>query len=95
MSVLDRWRLRRRSRDDSHTLTCSELVEVITEYLDGALSPADRARFDAHLDLCEGCRNYLDQMRLTIRAVGRLREEAITPLAKDALLGAFRTYKHG
>jgi predicted anti-sigma-YlaC factor YlaD len=95
MSMFDRWRRRRRPSQEDQRLTCGELVEIITEYLEGALSPVERARFDAHLDMCEGCRVYLDQMRLTIRAVGRLREEAISPQAKEALLGAFRTYKRG
>jgi anti-sigma factor RsiW len=95
MSVLDRFRRRRRSREAVGSLACSELVEIITEYLEGALPPADHARFEAHLELCEGCRIYLEQMRLSIRASGRLREESISPQVKDALLVAFRTYKRG
>jgi predicted anti-sigma-YlaC factor YlaD len=95
MSVFDRFRPRRRSRAAVQPLTCSELVELVTEYLEGTLSPVDRVRFDAHLDLCEGCTIYLDQMRLTINAAGRLREDSIPPDAKYILLGTFRNWKQG
>ncbi|HYT79348.1 MAG TPA: zf-HC2 domain-containing protein [Actinomycetota bacterium] len=93
MSVFDRFRRKRRSREAVGSLTCSELVEIITDYVEGTLPPADRARFDSHLAICEGCHIYLDQMRLTIRAAGGLREESIPPQAKEALLGAFRAWK--
>jgi anti-sigma factor RsiW len=93
MRVFDRFRLRRESRRAVGSLTCSELVEIITEYVEGALSPADRERFDSHLDLCEGCRIYLDQLRLTMQAAGRLREESIPPRTREALLQAFRAWK--
>ena len=53
-------------------LTCKVLVEVVNDYLEGALSDAERERFEAHLAECEGCRRYLDQMRTTIRVVGTL-----------------------
>ena len=52
-------------------MPCQELVEVITDYLDDALSPADRARFDAHLAGCDPCQEYLAQFRRTIALVGR------------------------
>ena len=55
-------------------LTCQELVELVTDYLDGALPPHERARFDAPLDECEACRIYLDQMRTTIGLVHSSRE---------------------
>jgi anti-sigma factor (TIGR02949 family) len=74
-------------------LTCVELVAVVTEYLDGALSPEDRARFDDHLAECDGCSAYLDQMRQAIRLAGSLSEDAIPADARDALLRAFRGWK--
>ncbi len=74
-------------------MSCKELVEVITDYLEDALPKADRIRFEAHLADCPGCRLYLDQMRLTIRAVGRLTEESIPAEARDSLLRAFRNWK--
>ena len=74
-------------------LTCQELVELVTEYLEGSLSAPARARFEEHLAMCAGCRNYLAQMRRTISALGRLSEESISPQARDDLLGVFRNWK--
>ena len=74
-------------------MSCKELVEVITEYLEGTLPEADRARFDYHLGLCPGCQTYLDQMRLTVRVVGRLSEESIAPEARNEFLKAFRNWQ--
>lgn len=76
-------------------LSCQELVELVTAYLEGALSPAERDRFEAHLATCQGCRNYLDRMRKTIALTGRLSEEAIPTEARQQLLEAFRDWKHG
>jgi anti-sigma factor RsiW len=74
-------------------MTCQELVELITEYLEGALSEYDLARFQQHLRSCDGCETYLEQMRLVIRALGRLTEESIYGAAKQVLLVAFRDWK--
>ena len=52
-------------------LSCQELVELVTDYLEGAMSPEERERFEEHLDACGNCRRYLAQMRQTIRLVGR------------------------
>lgn len=76
-------------------LSCQELVELVTAYLEGALSSADRDRFEAHLAICQGCRNYLDQMRKTIALAGRLNEEAIPAEARRQLLEVFRDWKRG
>lgn len=78
----------------SEELTCAELVELVTDYVEGALSPADRARFDAHLGVCEGCSVYLGQMRTTIELTGRLSEADLDPRMRDALLATFREWKH-
>ena len=74
-------------------LTCQELVELVTDYLEGAMSDAERERFEQHLAICTGCRNYLDQMRRTIDMVGKLTEEDLTPAARDDLLNLFRNWK--
>ena len=74
-------------------LSCKELVELVTEYLEGTLSPADRARFEEHLTICPGCITYVEQIRQTIRLVGRIDEESISPEAEHDLLRAFRTWK--
>ena len=75
---------------DAQDLTCQELVELVTDYLEGALSLTDRHRFDEHLTGCPYCRIYLDQMRKTIRTLGHLREESISPEALETLLARFR-----
>jgi anti-sigma factor RsiW len=74
-------------------LTCRELVELVTDYLEGALPDEERARFEAHLAECDGCAAYLAQMRDTLRIAGRLREESIAPEARESLLRAFRDWK--
>ena len=73
-------------------LSCQELVELVTDYLEGALGDEERARFDRHLSICEGCRVYLEQMETTIRVTGRVRPEDLSPEAEHALLGAFRRW---
>lgn len=77
----------------SDALSCNEIVELVTEYLEGTLSANDRARFEEHLQSCEPCRIYLEQMRQTIRALGRLPAESISEHAKQVLLQAFRNWK--
>jgi anti-sigma factor RsiW len=71
-------------------ITCAELVEIITDYLEGTMQEAERRRFEAHLDECAYCVNYLEQMRQTIAALGELSEESIAPDAREALLETFR-----
>jgi anti-sigma factor RsiW len=86
-------RLRKRAtRPDD--LTCRELVRLVTDYLEGALSDNDRRRFEAHLTACDGCTTYVSQVRDTIRITGTLTEESLAPAARDELLVAFRTWKH-
>jgi anti-sigma factor RsiW len=74
-------------------LTCQELVELVTAYIEGALPPEERARFEAHLAGCRGCTAYLEQMRQTIGLLGTLAETSMSPQARDALLLAFRRWK--
>jgi anti-sigma factor RsiW len=76
-------------------LSCRELVELVTDYFEDALSPAERARFEAHVAACGGCTRYVEQLRATIAAVGRLEPEAVPPDAEAALLDAFRDWKSG
>jgi anti-sigma factor RsiW len=73
-------------------LTCQELVEIVSDYLEGALPPNERERFEAHLEICEGCRRYLDQMRTTILLAGRLNEKDLDPGARDRLVQLFREW---
>ena len=74
-------------------LSCREMVELVTDYLEGALSPSDAARFDAHLDACDGCTRYVEQMRATIAALGHLPFEALSGEAERHLLDAFRDWR--
>jgi anti-sigma factor RsiW len=78
------------STDDE--MTCRELVELVTAWLDDALHPNDRARFEAHLTDCPYCLIYIDQMRQVIRLAGRLTEERIDPTARDVLLARFHDW---
>ncbi len=71
---------------------CNQFVELVTDYLDGALAPVEMAGIDAHLGACTGCARVLDQFRETIRQCGRIREqdvERMDPSARDALTDAF------
>jgi anti-sigma factor RsiW len=79
----------------SGELTCQELVELVTMYLEMTLSPAEKARFEAHLATCPGCVNYVDQMRRTVRLTGALREDNIPPGVESRLLDVFRDWKRG
>jgi anti-sigma factor RsiW len=74
-------------------LSCQELVELVTDYLEGALPPAERARFESHIANCDGCSAYIEQIRVTIRLSGTLRPEQLDPAAEEALLEAFRDWK--
>ena len=73
-------------------LACREFVELVTDYLEGRLPPAERERFEAHLELCAGCQAYVEQMRATLGALGRIPEETISPEARAELLHAFRDW---
>ena len=76
-------------------MTCRQLVELVTEYFEGKLSWRQKRRFEKHIAGCKWCTRYLEQMRVTIRTVGRLDAESISPQARDALLAEFRTWSAG
>ena len=71
-------------------LTCKEIVEIVTDYLEGALPRERRKAFEAHLAECDGCTQYVEQMRETIRLTGGLAEESLEPDFRERLLDAFR-----
>jgi hypothetical protein len=75
-------------------MACWELVELVTLYFEGALPAADRALFEAHLQGCDGCTQYLDQARRAIVLTGSLPPGALAPGAGDELLHLFREWKH-
>ena len=74
-------------------ISCQEVVELVTDYLEGALPPDLQARFEDHLSLCDGCVWYVDQIRMTVQAVGRIGEEDVPPETRDGLVAAFREFK--
>ena len=71
-------------------MNCSRLVELITDYLEGAMPQAERALADEHLARCEGCTTYLAQFRTTIALTGMLTDEDVSPEARETLHGVFR-----
>lgn len=73
-------------------LGCDELVQLVTDYFEEVLPDSERARFDEHLTECPGCVTYVEQMRQTMEALGRLCEEDVPSEAREALLGAFRDW---
>lgn len=78
----------------NNEMTCKELVELVTDYLEGALPEDIRMRMEHHLAGCEGCTNYLEQMRQTIRLTGHIREETLAPQQLLTLLRLFRDWKN-
>ena len=64
---------------DVMELSCRELVELVTDYLEDALGEADRRRFEAHIAGCGGCTRYLEQLRLTVRLTGTLSPSDLSP----------------
>jgi anti-sigma factor (TIGR02949 family) len=76
-------------------ITCQEVVELVTDYLDRALPPDEATLFEQHINFCDGCIVYVEQMRSTVRTVGRISEEDVPPEMKDRLMAAFREWKRG
>jgi anti-sigma factor RsiW len=74
-------------------LVCQEVVELVTDYLEGALSRRDRRRLEAHLADCPHCTEYLAQMRATIRLAGRLEPDDLTPEMRDDLGELYRRWR--
>ena len=76
-------------------MTCKDLVELVTDYLEGTLPDDVHMSMERHLPGCDGCTNYLEQMRQTIRLTGQVREETLSPQQHDDLLQLFRDWKRG
>ena len=74
-------------------LTCRELVDLVTDYLEGALPLPERRRFERHVRSCVMCPRYVEQLRATIRVLGRLGEENLKAPVRSTLLATFRTWK--
>jgi anti-sigma factor RsiW len=76
----------------TNDMACSQLVEVITEYLEDALAPEERARIEEHMAGCDGCVAHLAQVRATLRVAGSLADEDLPRETEEALVGLFRTW---
>jgi anti-sigma factor RsiW len=76
-------------------LSCQELVELVTDYFEDALTPEERRHVEEHLAVCTMCTQHLNQVRVTIEAVGALREESQPPPSRDELIELFRGWKRG
>ena len=75
-------------------LACTVVVEIVTDYLEGALPAAEAARLERHLETCPGCSEYLDQMRAIAGSLGDLGEASLPAAMRDALLDAFRDVRN-
>ncbi len=73
-------------------ITCAQVVDLVTAYLEDVLDADDRERVEEHLVFCDGCSTYLDQIRQTIAVTGRLEPEDIPPALQEKLLAAFREW---
>jgi anti-sigma factor RsiW len=73
-------------------MSCKQFVELVTDYFEGALPDEDARRFEEHIQDCFWCARYLEQMRVTIRTVGRIDEVSISDEARDVLLHEFRDW---
>jgi len=76
-------------------MTCAQLVELVTDHLEGALDAAAESRFRIHLARCAACATYLEQLRATVRMLGSIPPESVAPAVRDRLLGAFHDRSRG
>ena len=74
-------------------VTCQQVVELVTDYLEQALPPEEASLFEQHVNFCDGCDWYLEQMRATIATVGRITEEDVPDETREKLLAAFREWR--
>ena len=83
----------RRTKPDPHDISCRQAVALMTDYLDGALGPDDRALVEAHLAECENCAEHLRQIRITVAVTGRIREQDLDPAAREDLMDLYRRWR--
>ena len=86
---------RRQRTGNTEELVCRDAVDMMTDYMEGALGPDDEERLGAHLRTCEGCSTHLEQLRTTVALLGRLRAESEPSPAKDELVELFRRFHPG
>ena len=76
-----------------HVLSCREIVEMVTDYLEGDLDADTTTALEAHLDLCPGCAQYVEQIRETVTTLGDVSSDNLSAEAQDGLLEAFRAFR--
>jgi anti-sigma factor RsiW len=81
------------SRPEDRMLTCQQMVELVTDYLEGRMDDDTRARFEEHVAQCDACTLYIEQMRMTIVALGHIPAESVSPEAEEELVAAFRNWR--
>jgi anti-sigma factor RsiW len=74
-------------------VSCQDVVELVTDYVEGALAAEESSLFEQHLNFCDGCVTYVDQMRATVSVVGMVRVDDVPPQTRDRLLAAFRHWR--
>ena len=87
------WTRRRRGPGQPEDITCREIVEIVNDYVEGVLSPDEREAVELHLNLCDGCTDYLEQLRLSIALTGELPADSLSPELEEELCVAFRSFK--
>jgi anti-sigma factor RsiW len=83
----------RRPGPGGHDINCAKAVSLVTDYLDGTLTRAERARFEAHLTECDNCTEHVKQIRVTVAAAGRVRDEDLDPLVREDLMNLYRRWR--
>jgi predicted anti-sigma-YlaC factor YlaD len=81
--------------DTTSSLRCQEVVELVTDYLEGVLLPERQSQVDEHLEGCDGCTNYVEQIRMTIGMLRDLSQKPEFPGTKEELLSLFREWQQG
>jgi anti-sigma factor RsiW len=76
-------------------LACQQAVELVTDYIEGSMSGADRRRFEAHLSSCPHCTAYLAQMRRTIQLTGRLISGELPSEVREELMSLYSRWRTG
>jgi predicted anti-sigma-YlaC factor YlaD len=79
--------------ESAEHLSCQEVVDLVTDYLEDEMNGEKTALFEQHLNFCEGCVLYVDQMRTTVAMAGRIEEEEVPPETRERLLTAFRDWR--
>jgi hypothetical protein len=71
-------------------MNCYEAIDLMGDELEGRLAPEFRAGFEEHMDICAACGTYLDQLRITLRALENMPRESISPRTRSELIAAFQ-----